>query len=94
MGYIVGVVLMLLGLTLGLIGEQLQGPVMLIISGLFIAAGVTVVLLVRREDIRDVVVERRQVVGGEVTVDTAAHQFTRVTLNVPVTPALASASNA
>ena len=34
------------------------------------------------------------VVGGEVTVDTAAHQFTRVTLNVPVTPALASASNA
>ncbi|MCA9554777.1 MAG: hypothetical protein KC933_32405 [Myxococcales bacterium] len=46
MGYIVGVVLMLLGLTLGLIGEQLQGPVLLIISGLFIAAGVTVVLLV------------------------------------------------
>lgn len=34
------------------------------------------------------------VVGGEVVVDTAANQFTRVTLNVPVTPAPAFASNA
>jgi len=34
------------------------------------------------------------VVGGEVVVDTAANQFTRVTLNVPVTPVPASASNA
>lgn len=34
------------------------------------------------------------VVGGEVVVDTAANQFTRVTLNVPVTPVPASASSA
>ncbi len=34
------------------------------------------------------------VVGGEVVVDTAVHQFTRVTLNVPVTPAPAFASTA
>ncbi|MBK7896227.1 MAG: hypothetical protein IPJ90_15405 [Anaerolineaceae bacterium] len=34
------------------------------------------------------------VVGGEVVVETAVHQFTRVTLNVPITPAPASASNA
>ncbi|WP_420630602.1 sensor histidine kinase [Candidatus Leptofilum sp.] len=34
------------------------------------------------------------VVGGEVVVDTAAHQFTRVTLNVPTTPAAAFASSA
>jgi signal transduction histidine kinase len=34
------------------------------------------------------------VVGGEVVVDTAVHQFTRVTLNVPITPAPASANNA
>ncbi len=34
------------------------------------------------------------VVGGEVVVDTAANQFTRVTLNLPVTPAPAFASNA
>ena len=34
------------------------------------------------------------VVGGEVVVDTAVHQFTRVTLNVPVNPAPAFASNA
>lgn len=34
------------------------------------------------------------VVGGEVVMDTAAHQFTRVTLNVPVIPAPAFASNA
>ncbi len=34
------------------------------------------------------------VVGGEVVVDTAAHQFTRVTLNVPVMPAPAFANSA
>ena len=34
------------------------------------------------------------VVGGEVVVDTAVHQFTRVTLNVPVTPAPAFANSA
>lgn len=34
------------------------------------------------------------VVGGEVVVDTAAHQFTQVTLNVPVAPAPAFASTA
>ncbi|MBK8900626.1 MAG: hypothetical protein IPM53_05540 [Anaerolineaceae bacterium] len=34
------------------------------------------------------------VVGGEVVVDTAANQFTRVTINVPVTPAPAFASSA
>ena len=34
------------------------------------------------------------VVGGEVVVDTAVHQFTRVTLNVPITPAPASANSA
>ncbi|MCB9007282.1 MAG: hypothetical protein H6656_07990 [Ardenticatenaceae bacterium] len=34
------------------------------------------------------------VVGGSVVVDTAAHQFTRVTLNLPVTPAPAYASSA
>jgi len=34
------------------------------------------------------------VVGGSVVVDTAAHQFTRVTLNVPVTPAHAFANTA
>ncbi|MCB8982036.1 MAG: hypothetical protein H6657_31900 [Ardenticatenaceae bacterium] len=34
------------------------------------------------------------VVGGEVVVDTAAHQFTRVTINVPVTPAPSFASSA
>ncbi len=34
------------------------------------------------------------VVGGSVVVDTAAHQFTRVTLNVPVTPVPAFSNNA
>lgn len=34
------------------------------------------------------------VVGGEVVVETAVNQFTRVMLNVPVTPATAFSSNA
>jgi signal transduction histidine kinase len=34
------------------------------------------------------------VIGGEVVVDTAAHQFTRITLNVPIIPAPAFANTA
>ena len=45
MGYIIGILLLLVGVALGIVGERTGGSGLLLVSGLLIAAAVTLVLL-------------------------------------------------
>lgn len=45
MAYIIGLILMVVGLALGLFGEREGSQVMMILGGFFITAGITTVLL-------------------------------------------------
>lgn len=45
MGYMIGIFLLLLGVTLGVVGERTGGPGLLLVSGFLITAAVTIVLL-------------------------------------------------
>jgi len=45
MSYIIGLILMFIGLVLGLFGEREGSEILLILGGFFITAGITTVLL-------------------------------------------------